>query len=974
MDFLGEPIAAREPSVQEIGNELYRRASHGKPALFDPLSLRGRVLSQAIHDPALRAALFQFVDVLPRLADARGIACHFGAYLAPHRLAGAWGRLLAVGSHPFAAWAVKRSVARLARLFLVEETEAALGRALAQLSRIPATATLDAVGEAVLTEAEADAYLARNLRLLEWLSPRTGAPNLSLKPSALTPRFDPLDPEGTQAAILGRLKPFMARVMEARAAVTLDMEHYEFKPLILSLFRKWVEAYPPVLSNAEGPVPSKVEGPPGWLPGIALQAYLPETERDLASLVRFAEAARRRIAIRLVKGAYWDTEVALAAQRRWPAPVYRDKAETDAHFERLVDFVFRHHEWIYPAIATHNLRSLACAMAAARHYGVPPDNWEVQMLQGMAEPLRQAVADMGARLRIYLPSGDLLGGMAYLIRRLMENTADTSILRQAYLEGVSPKQLLSPPKPTASHQEDEPAFANTPLTDFSRAESRQAFSDALAAVRAGLGRHYPLAIAGAPPDGIVAAPSVNPARPDEVLGEVELAGPAQAERAVGNALAAFESWRATPVESRSALCLRAADLLLAGRAELAAWEMLEVGKNWREADADVAEAIDYLRFYAREMEKLAGWRPTVLFPAERNHLRYEPRGPAAIIAPWNFPLAILTGMATAALVAGNPVIMKPAGPARIIAHKLLEILHEAGFPPEVCQLLPGEGATVGDFLVRDPRIHLIAFTGSREVGLRILEQAHARSPEQSHVKQVVCEMGGKNAIIVDEDADLDEAVVHTLHSAFGYQGQKCSAASRLIAVGRVHDTLVSRLAEALESFPLGPPEDPRFVLGPLIHAAAKRKALDYLEIGKREGRLFYQATAPEPGYFFGPAIFTGIEPRHRLAREEIFAPILSVLRAPDFDAALKIAMDSDYALTGGVFSRLPEHLEAAKQRFRVGNLYLNRSITGALVGVQPFGGAKLSGTGIQAGGPDYLKQFLWTRVVSENTLRRGFVP
>lgn len=967
MDSRAHPFAP-EQSIQEIGNDLYRRARRGKPALFDPRGLRGRVLSQAIHDPALRCALFQFVDVLPQLADARGIARHFGAYLERHRLAGAWGRLLALGSHPLAAWAVKRSVARLARLFLVEETEAALSRALVQLSRIPAAATLDAVGEAVLTEAEADAYLARNLRLLEWLSPRTGAPNLSLKLSALTPRFDPLDPEGAQAAILGRLKPFMARVLETRAAVTLDMEHYEFKPLILSLFRQWVKAYPPVLSN--------VEGQPGWLPGIALQAYLPETERDLVGLIRFAESARRRIGIRLVKGAYWDTEVALAQQRRWPAPVYRDKAATDAHFERLVDLVFRHGQWIYPAIATHNLRSLACAMAAARHYGVPPDDWEVQMLQGMAEPLQQAVADMGARLRIYLPSGELIGGIAYLIRRLMENTADTSILRQAYLEEASPERLLAPPKPgtVAKVEQDEPAFANTPLTDFSRAESRQVFSDALAAVRAGLPRHYPLNIAGAPRAGIVTAPSVNPAHPDETLGEVEMAGPAQAEQAVRNALVAFESWRLTPVENRSTLCLRAAGILLRRRAELAAWEILEVGKNWREADADVAEAIDYLRYYAREMEKLAGWRPTACFPAERNHLRYEPRGPAVIIAPWNFPLAILTGMATAALVAGNPVILKPAGPAKIIAHQLLSILREAGFPPEVCQLLPGAGATVGDLLVRDPRIHLIAFTGSREVGLRILEQAHARSPEPTHVKQVVCEMGGKNAIIVDEDADLDEAVIHTLQSAFGYQGQKCSAASRLITVGRIHDILASRLAEALESYPLGPPEDPKFVLGPLINEAAKRKALDYLEIGKQEGRLFYQAKAPEPGYFFGPAIFTGIEPRHRLAREEIFAPILSVLRAPDFDTALAIAMDGDYALTGGVFSRLPEHLEAAKERFRVGNLYLNRRITGALVGVQPFGGVKLSGAGIQAGGPDYLKQFLWTRVVSENTLRHGFVP
>ncbi|MBI2311413.1 MAG: bifunctional proline dehydrogenase/L-glutamate gamma-semialdehyde dehydrogenase [Betaproteobacteria bacterium] len=952
--------SVQEQVVLEIGRDLYRRARRGRPALFDPRSLRGRVLSQAIRDNALRAALFQFVDVLPQLSDSGSIARHFQAYLRRHRLAGPWGRLLALGNYPVAAWAVKQSVARLARLFLVEETERALRRTLADLSRIPAGVTMDAVGEAVLTESEAEGYLQRNLRLLDWLAAGDGAPNLSLKLSALTPRFDPLDLPGLSETVLRRLAPLMHKAVAAGATVTLDMEHYEFKPAILALFRKWLEAWPQS----------------GWLPGIALQAYLPETERDLVSLIRLAESSGRRISIRLVKGAYWDTEVALAKQRRWPVPVYRDKGQTDANYEHLARLLFQHAQWVYPAIATHNLRSLAFAMAAARHYEVHRDNWEVQMLHGMAEPLKQAVADLGVRLRIYLPSGELITGIAYLIRRLMENTADTSILRQAYLEAAGPEQLLAPPRPATEwvENEAEPGFANTPLTDFSRVGSREPFAAALRSVRGQLERRYGLAIAGAPRGETAVAPSLNPANPSEVLGEVDLAGAAQAEQAVRNAVAAFDSWRAMAVEERSTLCLRAAGIMLSRRAELAAWEILEVGKNWREADADVAEAIDYLRYYAGEMERLAGWLPTASFPAERNHLRYEPRGPAVIIAPWNFPLAILTGMATAALVAGNPVILKPAGPARIIAHQLHSILGEAGFPPEVCQLLPGEGALVGDLLVRHPAIHLIAFTGSREVGLRILEQAHARSPEQTHVKQVVCEMGGKNAIIVDEDADLDEAVIHILQSAFGYQGQKCSAASRLIAVGRVHDTLVSRLADALECHPLGPPEDPKFVLGPLINEAARRKAIHYLEIGKQEGKLFYQAKAPEQGYFFGPTIFTGIEPRHRLAREEIFAPILSVLRAPDFETALAIAMDSDYALTGGVFSRLPAHLEAARERFRVGDLYLNRKITGALVAVQPFGGVRLSGPGVQAGGPDYLKQFLWTRVVSENTLRHGFVP
>jgi RHH-type proline utilization regulon transcriptional repressor/proline dehydrogenase/delta 1-pyrroline-5-carboxylate dehydrogenase len=402
--------------------------------------------------------------------------------------------------------------------------------------------------------------------------------------------------------------------------------------------------------------------------------------------------------------------------------------------------------------------------------------------------------------------------------------------------------------------------------------------------------------------------------------------------------------------------------------------VLEQGKNWREADADVAEAIDYLEYYAAQMERIDGWRATFTYPGETNATRYEPRGVAIVIAPWNFPLAILTGMTCAALVTGNCAIMKPAMPAQIMAHLLHSILLEAGVPGEVCQLVPGRGSAIGDVLVDHPQVQVIAFTGSREIGLRILERSARLAPGQVDVKRVVCEMGGKNAIIVDEDADLDEAVLATVHSAFGYQGQKCSACSRLIAVGSVHDRLVDRIAAALAPYEYGPGEDPRYVFGPLITADAQRKALEYIEIGKTEGTLAYIGRVPEIGHYAPPAIFTRIEPHHRLAQEEIFGPVLSVLRARSFDHALDIALDSQYALTGGVFSRYPAHLAAARERYRVGDLYLNRRITGARVGAQPFGGHRLSGTGIQAGGEDYLKQFMWARVVTENTIRHGYVP
>jgi RHH-type proline utilization regulon transcriptional repressor/proline dehydrogenase/delta 1-pyrroline-5-carboxylate dehydrogenase len=318
--------------------------------------------------------------------------------------------------------------------------------------------------------------------------------------------------------------------------------------------------------------------------------------------------------------------------------------------------------------------------------------------------------------------------------------------------------------------------------------------------------------------------------------------------------------------------------------------------------------------------------------------------------------------------------MKPAMPAQIVAHLLHAILLESGFPAEVCQLVPGRGSAIGDVLVDHPDVQVIAFTGSREVGLRILERSAKIAPGAQYMKRVVCELGGKNAIIVDDDADLDDAVRETLQSAFGYQGQKCSACSRLIAVGRVHDRLVERLAAALDAYPYGPPEDPQYVFGPLITRDAQQKALEYIDIGSREGRLAYLGRVPDGGHYAPPAIFTGILPHHRLARDEIFGPVLSVMRASSFEEALELALSSQYALTGGVFSRYPEHLELAREQFAVGNLYLNRRITGARVGVQPFGGFRLSGTGIQAGGEDYLRQFLWSRAVTENTIRHGYVP
>jgi RHH-type proline utilization regulon transcriptional repressor/proline dehydrogenase/delta 1-pyrroline-5-carboxylate dehydrogenase len=463
----------------------------------------------------------------------------------------------------------------------------------------------------------------------------------------------------------------------------------------------------------------------------------------------------------------------------------------------------------------------------------------------------------------------------------------------------------------------------------------------------------------------------------EVVGRTGSATAADADAAVVAAKQAFPEWNKLGVQKRSELLRRAAAIMRKRRYELAAWEVYECGKPWREADGDVAEAIDFCEYYARQALLFETARGVEL-PGEENEFVYVPRGVAAVIAPWNFPLAILCGMTTAALVTGNPVVMKPAEQSSIIAAKFMEVLVEAGFPPGVVHFLPGPGETVGARLVEHPDVATIVFTGSRNVGLAI----HRRAAEVSAagcplVKRVVAEMGGKNAIIIDDDADLDEAVLGTVRSAFGYQGQKCSAGSRAIVLAPIYDVFLERLVEATRSLKLGPAEDPSTGVGPVIDDEARAKILQYVEIGKREASTALAVDAGplrDEGYYVGPHIFADVAPTARIAQEEIFGPVLAVLKAADLDEAFRIALGTEYALTGGMFSRSPANLHRARREFTVGNLYLNRPITGALVGRQPFGGFKMSGTGTQAGGPDYLLQFLLPRTITENTLRRGFAP
>lgn len=1001
-----------ERLTRAYGRDLFARLEGQRPVPFLPTWWDDRLMETTMGDESVKLQLFRFIDVLPLLKTPEEIVRHLREYFneaGTHlprwiRLAIKWlpreGPLAR-----FVAFAARFNAERLARRFIAGSNLEEALQAVGDLRRRQQTFTVDLLGEATITEVEAQRNLDAYLHLIDGLSRQVNAwptvelidrdhrgplprVNVSIKLSSLFSQFDPIDPPSTSAAVRDRLRPIFRAARARHAFVNFDMEQHSYKDETLRIFREILE---------EGEFRDWPDV------GIAIQAYLVDCQRDLIDLTDWARRRGTPVWVRLIKGAYWDYETVMAAQEGWPVPVFRHKWETDANYERLSLFLLDNQDALRPAFGSHNIRSLAHAMAAAQVLGLPSSSYEIQMLYGMAEPIKEALVGMKQRVRVYTPYGELLPGMAYLVRRLLENTANDSFLRASFTEKIPEEMLLMKPHDTTlphgpsprtkrAHliapevePDGQPAslghhgsegFRNEPLSDFSREDHRQAMQEALADVKRRLGQTYPLVIGGKDLNRPDTADSLNPSHKREVVGRWVKATPEDAQRAIAAAKEAFPAWRDTEPAKRADFLLRAAEAMRRRRFELAAWEVYECAKNWREADADVAEAIDFCEYYAREMLRLA--RPSRIdVPGEENALFYEPRGIAVVIAPWNFPLAILCGMTAAALVTGNTAIMKPAEQSSIIGAKMMEIFREVDLPAGVVNYLPGIGEEIGPTLAEHPDVSLIAFTGSRGVGMVLSRQASELAPGQTHLKRVIAELGGKNAIIVDDDADLDEAVQGVVASAFGYQGQKCSACSRAIVLEPVYQVFLERLIEATRSLKIGPAEDPSARVGPLIDGESQKRNLDYIETGKKEANLVY---AGDPGflvsegYYVAPHVFADVPPTATIAQEEIFGPVLAVIKVRDLDEALSVANGTSYALTGGVFSRSPEHIRRVKREFRVGNLYVNRRITGALVARQPFGGFKLSGIGSKAGGPDYLLQFLLPRTITENTMRRGFAP
>jgi len=512
-------------------------------------------------------------------------------------------------------------------------------------------------------------------------------------------------------------------------------------------------------------------------------------------------------------------------------------------------------------------------------------------------------------------------------------------------------------------------FRNEPFTDFSKENNARAMRDAIAKVQRELGREYPLVIGGERIKTEGKLESINPANRSQVVGRFQKATKELANRAVETAHETFQTWKNTSPSDRADLLFRLAGLLRERKHEMSAWMIHEVAKSWAEADGDTAEAIDFCEFYGREMLRYASPPPLTKIPGEENRLEYTPLGVGAVIPPWNFPLAIMAGMTVASVVTGNTVVLKPSSDAPTIAYKFFELFEEAGLPAGVVNFMTGSGAEVGDVVVDHPKTRYVAFTGSKEVGLRINERAARVSEGQIWIKRVVAEMGGKDAIIVADDANLDDAASGVVQAAFGFQGQKCSACSRAIIDAKVYEPMLEKIAERTQQIRVGDPRDPNSSMSAVINEKAFKTINAYIEKGQAEGgRLVAGGGSDgEQGFFIEPTVIADVKPLATIEQEEIFGPVLAVIKASDFDDALKIANDTQFGLTGAVYSADEDKLERARREFHVGNLYLNRKCTGALVGVHPFGGFNMSGTDSKAGGHDYLALFLQAKLWSERT-------
>ena len=1041
-----------ETRVRAIGTELLDRAREHKAGLLSAKFYSDKLMDWSMRDHEFKVQLFRFVDAFPVLTTPDMVHDHLADYLTQPNVKLPPGMDIGLKAGGVAKGLMTSTISSqikgMAGKFIAGTDAASAINGLAKLWKDDIAFSVDLLGEACISDVEADEFQRRYLDLVMNLpkavsgwAPQPllesdhlgGIPrvNVSIKVSSLCALFDPIDPDGAIEAAMKRLVPVLEAARDRGVFVNFDMETFHDKDLTLDLFERCCETV-------------------DFHAGIAMQAYLRSGDDDARCISDWAKRTGRVVTVRLVKGAYWDFETIHAERMGWPCPVWSKKWETDACFERMSNIYLEscptlpagqtagaalgptHLEpgrgGVKLALGSHNVRSIAAALSKLESLGLPQNAIELQMLHGMADQLKHAAGEMQLRVREYVPVGEMIPGMAYLVRRLLENTSNESWLKAGFLDGVDADTLLAIPAPSPVSGAFDPVDADH------HPASRQ---HAPAAVRAH--DHSATPVTPGEPEGVHEARDLSDVAPERHMLSPAEPGigngrpffnesfrdfadahrrkafrdalsraavpkvandrtPEQVAEMVTRAQAAFLTWRDADPMKRANAVLRVAAAMRVRRDELSGVMAKEARKPWREADADVCEAIDFCEYYARMAVGLFRRQRLGRFIGELDELWYQPRGVCAVISPWNFPLAIGCGMVTAALVTGNTVVFKPAEQTPGIGKVMFDLLQEAlrdefgsqKWVADVLHFCPAPGETTGAALVRDPRVAVIAFTGSKAVGLDIIKAAGITSDEQLHVKRVVCEMGGKNALIIDSSADLDEAVVAARDSAFGYAGQKCSACSRCIIVdpegpmGPHITAFTERLVNASRSLCVGAATHPGTDVPPVIDAEASTRIRGMIEqavnsgvtlaLGQNDFADIPSDHAEGGPDMIAPHIFTGVTPEHAVYQHEVFGPVLAIVHAPSFDAALELANGHAYKLTGGVFTRKPAHIERAKRELRVGNLYVNQKITGALVARQPFGGFGMSGVGSKAGGPDYLLQFVEPRASSENTMRRGFAP
>ena len=952
--------------IPELAKAIYFNSQRW--SLFSPHFLRELMLKLSMSDTKLKNQLFRFVDLLPNLKEPEIIRRYLFEYLSSsnssYTLAN---KLIPEFLNPLLSSSIKTGVSYMAHSYIAGSSLEEVKRECRKLEDKNQFYTLDILGEHVVSDIEAQIYRDQILRLIDAMH---GA-NISIKLSSICAHIKPYAPQSLKK-LKDTLRPILRRARGMGAFINVDIESYDWRDLSYTVIRE-------LLIEDEFKDWDQF--------GTVLQAYLKDSEDQFNKWLAWAKARKAPITIRLVKGAYWDHEQALAEQRRWELPVYAIKAETDLNFEKLSRKLLDSKPYLRAAIASHNIRSIAATLYYANSIGLKPSDFELQVLYGMVDNLKDYLSREGYQVRVYLPFGELIPGMSYLVRRLLENTANESFLKLG-LEGNALDASMSDPAEALRQQPSRitndacilPAreaenYINRANLDLSQTwvqkELNKALSKSLISYSGS--KTTPLIIAEREITKDKTINSLNPCD-KSVIAKISMADLSDAKDCIEKAQKAYEYWREVPVRERAEVLRRSAENLEENRYEFNALLVREIAKTWAEADAEVSEAIDFLNYYAQHAEELYDEQRIVSVHGERNSLRYKPYGVATVIAPWNFPLAILTGMTAAALVTGNTVIVKPSEQSSVIAYEIVKLIkaaidHKGASYPGLSgsiNLLTGSGELIGNYLVEHPSVRLISFTGSEAVGRSIAAKAASASLR----KQVIAEMGGKNAIIIDETADLDEAIPGILHSAFGYAGQKCSACSRLIVTEGIYDRLKARLVAALGTLHVGDAADLNSDLSAVIDAESYERINKIIELGSK--KISSDLVVPEGAYYISPVIFETDDLDSPLVTEEIFGPVLALIKVRDLKQAVTVANNSRYGLTGGIYSRSPVNINYARKYLEAGNLYINRSCTGAIVSRQAFGGLKNSSIGFKAGGPNYLLQFVQEQCISENTMRKGF--